>query len=123
MVEQFVSQRIVPLAAQASARAASFGQPALPPSFSWGDEQFQIKHVVRTWRDTGPCRSGGGEMYVRKHWWEVITTDDRRMRLYFERQARSRSTRARWWLYSVRSDDPSAPGGAEAASANKLDTA
>jgi phosphoribosylglycinamide formyltransferase-1 len=101
MDQQFVSQCITPKAATASASEASLGRPALPQRFVWGDDEFEVKQVVRAWRDAGACRSGGGERSVRKQWWEVVTTDDRTMRLYFERQARSRDKRARWWLYSV----------------------
>ena len=58
--------------------------------------------MLERWKDTGPCTSGGGEKYLRKHWFRVRTTDGREMKLYFERQARrgSRQT-SRWWLYTV----------------------
>ena len=41
------------------------------------------------------------ELYVRKHWFEVLTDSGETLKIYFERQARSRNARARWWLFSI----------------------
>ena len=57
--------------------------------------------MLERWKDTGPCTSGSGEKYLRKHWFRVRTTDGREMKLYFERQARGSRQTSRWWLYTV----------------------
>jgi hypothetical protein len=44
-------------------------------------------------------------MYVRKHWYEVITVSDEIIKIYFERQPRRGRTDARWWLFSIREPD------------------
>jgi phosphoribosylglycinamide formyltransferase-1 len=77
------------------------GQPGLPEQFTWNGKPFVIKKQLRTWKDTGPCRHGSGESYVRKHWFEVETGDGITARLYFERQQRGRNRMQRWWLHSM----------------------
>jgi hypothetical protein len=40
-------------------------------------------------------------MYVRKHWFEIATTGNGMMKLYFVRQPRRGRKDARWWLLSI----------------------
>ena len=47
------------------------------------------------------------KMFVRKHWYEVVTASDGTMKLYFERQARGGRGGARWWLFSIREAEES----------------
>ena len=99
MTEQFVSEPIVPDAATYGASHMASGEPGLPERFSWRGEPYRIVRVIKRWRQTGPCRQGSSERYVRKHWYEVLTDSGATMTLYFERQPRARSDRARrWWL-------------------------
>ena len=101
MAEEFVSTEIQPLAATFDAARMSTGEPGLPRQFRWRSETVQIARVVRSWRETGPCHHGRGERYVRKHWFEVLTDSGETMKIYFERQARSRKNKSRWWLFTV----------------------
>ena len=104
MTLQFVGEAIQPSGSIAETPAPATGEPALPPVFNWRGEAVAIERLVRSWKETSPCRSGSREQYVRKHWYEVETAGGRRMKLYFERQARSKSSRTqRWWLFSVES--------------------
>jgi hypothetical protein len=78
------------------------GAPGLPERFVWRGQEYRIEKVVEKWKESSPCRSGGGERYLRKHWYRVRTTDGSQMKIYFERQARSaRQAKQRWWLYTV----------------------
>jgi len=81
------------------------GGPGLPPAFAWRGQTLAIALVRRVWRDTGFCRHGSKERYVRKHWFEVETTDKRTARIYFERQARDAKLASRWWLFSIDGTD------------------
>ena len=102
MAEQFVSEAIRPVAGTADVGAMATGAPGLPRAFTWRGRTVTIERVVRTWRETGPCRNGSAEAYVRKHGFEVLTDAGERMTLYFDRQARSGTRpKARWWLLSV----------------------
>ena len=73
MTSRFVGEPIVPDAATCDTARMASGEPGLPGSFSWRGRTFRVERVVRTWRQTGPCRSGSPERYVRKHWYEVLT--------------------------------------------------
>jgi len=99
--QAFVSQQLIPVLDGAPAAPGAFGAPLLPSAFRWGTASLEVDAVLRSWRETGACTHGSSEAYVRKHWYEVRTRDGRTARLYFERQARGRNRRARWWLFSI----------------------
>lgn len=101
MTEQFVGAAIEPVAETFSTARMSTGQPGLPRQFRWGSATVEIQRVLRTWRETGPCRHGSGEAYVRKHWFEVLIVSGDTMKIYFERRRRSRTGKDRWWLFSI----------------------
>lgn len=101
--DRFVGQPLRPEAATANAAAMASGAPGLPRRFRWGQAVLEIAAVRRAWTETGACRHGSGEAYVRKHWFDAVTPGGAGVRIYFERQARSRrDARRRWWLYSIR---------------------
>lgn len=101
MTEQFVSEAIEPVAGTGDAARMARGEPGLPRQFRWRGETVTVTGVLRTWRETGDCRHGSGEQYVRKHWFEVATDGGVKMTIYFERQPRSGNKKDRWWLFSV----------------------
>jgi hypothetical protein len=101
MVEEFISESIQPVAETIDTHWMAGGGPGLPRQFRWRSEIISITGVLKTWRETGPCRHGSGEQYVRKHWFEVTTDGGAKMKIYFERQARSANKKRRWWLFSV----------------------
>jgi phosphoribosylglycinamide formyltransferase-1 len=101
MTEQFISAAIRPVVETLDAVRMSTGEPGLPRQFRWRGRTIQITQVLRTWRETGPCHHGSGEAYVRKHWFEVLTDSGETMKIYFERQRRSRNNTARWWLFTI----------------------
>ena len=101
MAEQFVSAAIQPVAETFDAARMSQGEPGLPRNSVGGRRPSTLPQVVKTWRETGPCRHGSGERYVRKHWFEVLTESGETMKIYFERQLRSRRSRSRWWLFTI----------------------
>jgi hypothetical protein len=106
MAEQFVGEAIRPVVATCDTARMAAGEPGLPRAFIWRGQTVEIETVLRSWRETGPCRNGSGESYVRKHWYEVVTSSGSRMKIYFERQSRSRTARRqRWWLFSVEEPD------------------
>ena len=99
---QFVSEPIRPDAGTFDTARMAAGEPGLPRRFRWRDRTWQVERVLRTWRETGPCRHGSGEAYVRKHWFEVQVDTGEVLTLYFERTPRRGGCRARWWLYSLK---------------------
>ena len=102
MHEQFISERIEPVKGTISTRGAVLGEPGFPGMFHWRDRDIVVADIIEKWKETSRCRSGSNEQYVRKHWFRIRTTDHSEMKIYFERQARSRSQRLqRWWLYTL----------------------
>ena len=75
------------------------GKPGLPSHFTWRKNQFAISEVLDEWKESGPCRNGSNESYLRKHWFRIRNNEGMEMKLYFERQPRSKSRR--WQLYSI----------------------
>jgi hypothetical protein len=104
MTEEFVSEPIGPdIKAFDTARMAT-GEPGLPKRFTWRDREYEIAEVLEQWKDSGPCKSGADEKYLRKHWYRIRTTDGTEMKIYFERQPRSKGqAKSRWWVYTVES--------------------
>jgi hypothetical protein len=102
MQERFISEAIKPLTETADTFRMAIGEPGLHHKFVWRGQTITVTAVLSTWRETGKCRHGSPEMYVRKHWYEVVTKSDGTMKLYFQRQARGGRGGARWWLFSIR---------------------
>ena len=102
MRECLVSETIKPVAATCDTTAMAAGGPGLPREFVWRGKTVEVTSVIAVWRETGRCRHGSPERYVRKHWFEVETTAGR-MKIYFERQPRRGKARRtdRWWLFSI----------------------
>ena len=102
MIEEFVSEPIVPAEGTFDAAAMTRGEPGLPGRFLWREQEYSTADVLEAWKETGPCRSGGTERYLRKHWWRIKTGEGLEMTIYFERQPRSkRQNKTRWWLYTI----------------------
>ncbi len=97
----FVSDPLKPVVGTADLNAMAAGSPALPREFTWRGKPLRISKVNRFWRETGPCKHGGGEVYARKHWFEVETESGQLAQIYFERQPRGGNKTKRWWLFSI----------------------
>ena len=102
MSEEFISEPIEPVAGTFDTAAMTRGEPGLPERFKWRDKEYAVLDVLEAWKETGPCRSGSPEKYLRKHWYKIRTDSGLEMTLYFERQSRSKSSsKTRWWLYTI----------------------
>lgn len=102
MVENFISEIIKPVTGTFDTAAMTRGEPGLPKKFTWREKEYEVTEVLEAWKETGPCKSGSDEQYLRKHWYKIRTNTGEIMTLYFERQARSKGqNKARWWLYTI----------------------
>lgn len=98
-MDEFVSEPIEPEPGVFDAAAMARGEPGLPAAFRWRGRRFVLAHVLARWKTSTPDR---GELYLRRHWFEIACGDGTRMKLYCERQARNRTKPARrWWLYAI----------------------
>ncbi len=93
--EQFISEQVLPVPGTASTAGMSRGEPGLPARFTWRDRQYRILDILQTWKTSGPCRSGGDEVYLRRHWYKVRTEPPAVMTLYFQPRRASRAVRRR----------------------------
>ena len=110
MPERFVSEAIEPVTETCDTLRMAAGEPGLPQAFRWRGETLKVKAMLRNWRETGPCRNGSHERYVRRHWYEVATAAHGIVTLYFDRQPRGGRKAERWWLFSIRAPEPGPPG-------------
>jgi hypothetical protein len=97
--EEFISEPIVPATGSADTSAMSRGEPGLPHEFTWRGKSYTVAHRLETWKTSTPDR---GELYLRRHWFRIVTVTGERMTLYCERQAKNaKKPKARWWIYSI----------------------
>lgn len=102
MAERFISEAIKPVEGTSDTAGMITGEPGVPGRFTWRSTDYQIDSILEKWKETSPCHHGSDELYVSKHWFRIRTTSGEEMRLYFERQPRSkRESKRRWWLFSV----------------------
>ena len=100
--KKFVSEPIEPKPGSYDTNAMGAGEPGLPSVFTWRGRQYEVAQVLSTWKSHGEDR---GDTYVRRHWYEILTSSGHRMRIYFDRNpGRSGSQLGRWWLYTF--EDP-----------------
>jgi len=102
MGEEFISEPIEPVVGTFDPVGMTRAEPGLPGRFLWRKKEYAVSNVIRVWKESGPCKTGGGEQYLRKHWYKIKTDGGLEMTLYFERQARSKAqNKTRWWLYTI----------------------
>ena len=100
--EEFVGEELLPVVGTTDLSAMSRGEPGLPQRFTWREREYRIVGVIGKWKSSGPCRGGGKEIYLRRHWYKVITVPGATMTIYFDRQARNPNRpKARWWIYTM----------------------
>jgi hypothetical protein len=102
MKEDFIGEQIKPIKGTFDTHAMAKGEPGLPKRFIWRDKEYEVQTLLEKWKEASG-RKKGGEIYVRKHWYRVETTNGYIMKIYFERKAKSKTQwKTRWWLYSIK---------------------
>jgi hypothetical protein len=100
--EEFICEEIEPVAGTGDAAAMARGEPGLPSRFVWRGTEYRLAGVIRQWKSTGPCRNGADEVYLRRHWFQIVTEPRAVMTVYCDRQAKDRRhPKRRWWLYTL----------------------
>jgi hypothetical protein len=102
--EEFVCEAMTPVPGTGDAAGMARGEPGLPKRFTWRSQEYRIAGVIRAWKSSGPCRHGSQEMYLRRHWYKVLTDPPMIMTIYCDRQAKQRKhPKSRWWVYTIES--------------------
>lgn len=100
--EEFIGEALTPVAGSGDAGGMARGEPGLPKCFTWREEEYRITGLISAWKSSGPCVSGASEMYLRRHWYKVVTEPAMVMTIYCDRQAKDRQRpKKRWWVYTV----------------------
>ena len=102
MKESLVSEPIQPVFSAVQGGVQAAGEPVLPAKFVWRGEERTIAEVIERWKELSRPGAAMQERYVRKHWYRIRTEAGEEMKIYFERQARSKGgAKQRWWIFSV----------------------
>ncbi len=102
MNEHLISEPIRPLQFETAPTGFVAGEPAVPQRFAWRGEEEVVRDVLERWKELSPGTAAMPDRYVRKHWYRIRTESGKEMKIYFERQARSKgAAKQRWWLFSV----------------------
>lgn len=102
--EQFVSEPIQPAPGAFDTAAMSRGEPGLPRQFTWRGHLYTPAQTLRTWKTSTRDR---GELYLRRHWFQLLTATGETMTIYCERQTRNPGKpRQRWYLYTITAATP-----------------
>jgi hypothetical protein len=75
---------------------ANGNEPPVPRAFNWNGRILVITAIVRCWRSTKTDR---GDVYLKRHWFELQTACERTIRVYYDREIRRGASP--WWLYSI----------------------
>lgn len=100
--EMFIGETITPQATAYDSASMTLGEPGVPTGFRWRKKNYTVLEVLEKWKEHGNCSHGSGERYLRKHWYRIRTSDGSEMKIYFQRQAKSKAqNKARWRLFSM----------------------
>lgn len=97
MPERLIMEAIDPEPGSFDTAMMASGQPGLPRRFRWRGTVYVVEAVLGTWKETGTDR---GDVYVRRHGYEIRTACGARMKLLGERRPRGRAPR--WTLRYLR---------------------
>ena len=100
--DEFICEALTPVAGTGTAADMAHGEPGLPRLFTWRGQEYRITGVIQKWKSTGPCRNGSRELYLRRHWYKILTDPPMIMTIYCDRQAKNpKRPKARWWVYTI----------------------
>ena len=97
---ELIGEPIEPDPTSFDARPAARGEPARPRRFRWRGEAYEVAEVLRSWKTTDGAHKPVGDVYVRRHWIDVRTSEGEELRLYAGRGTPRGRRGPRWWLHS-----------------------
>ncbi len=97
-----MGEPLKPVAGTGDAIGMSHGEPGLPRLFTWRGRRYEALGSIEKWKTTGPCRNRSDEIYLRRHWYRILTRPAAIMTVYCDRQPKDRKhAKARWWVFTV----------------------
>ena len=106
-MDEFISEPLTPLPGGFDTSSMARGEPGLPAGFTWHGERFDIVQRLEAWKQSSPEGGRrGAEVYLRRHYYQLLMSDGWVWTVYFTRQARAGgSPRRRWFLYARKSEN------------------
>ncbi len=100
---ELISEAIKPQSSTFNASRMARGEPGLPAGFTWRDEAFDIVELLQAWKESSREGSAAqGELYLRRHYYKILMSDDSTWTVYFIRQPlKSGNPKQRWFLYTI----------------------
>lgn len=102
-MSELISEPITPHAGTFDTTAMARGEPGLPTGFTWRDKSYEIVECVRAWKESS--REGShaqGELYLRRHCYELRMDDCSRWTVYCTRQTpKTGNPKQRWFLFTL----------------------
>ncbi|MFQ5589749.1 MAG: DUF6504 family protein [Phycisphaerae bacterium] len=100
---ELISEPVTPHAGTFNAARMGMGEPGLPSGFDWRGRSLEVVEPLRAWKHSS--REGArakGDLYLRRHYYELRMSDNSVWNVYFVRQApKSGSAKRRWFLYTI----------------------
>jgi hypothetical protein len=99
----FVSEPITPLRGAVDTGAMARGEPGLPRGFTWRDAEYVIAERVSQWKQSSrEGSSAQGQLYLRRHYYQLRMSDGKVWTVYCTRQTPAgSSSKQRWFLYEI----------------------
>jgi len=128
--EEFISEPLTPVVGTSDTEMMGRGEPGLPWRFVWRGLEYRVLGIIRKWK-TSSREVGGVEMYLRRHWYEILVepqspvetqspveaqspgtvvpgsppTNPIQMTIYCDRQAQDlKHPKRRWFVFSMHKD-------------------
>jgi nucleotidyltransferase/DNA polymerase involved in DNA repair len=97
---RLVSEALTPAEGWFDTDGMSRGEPGLPAAFRWKERLCRVQQRLRSWKQVRPEPTG--QMYLRRHYYELLMDDGSTWTVYCLRQAgRPGHAAPRWFLYRV----------------------
>jgi hypothetical protein len=107
MALELISEPLLPLAGTFESTAMGRGEPGLPAGFTWRDRIYRIADVLSVWKASSREGGGAGDLYLRRHCYELRMDDGSVWSIYFVRQTpKTGSVKRRWFLYTRTAAQP-----------------
>ena len=108
--DEFICESLTPVAGSGDTLAMAKAEPGVPGRFGWRGGEWRTLGIVRRWK-TSSRERGGTEMYLRRHWYEILAQpvaggETLQMTIYCDRQAKNRQKpKQRWFVYTLRAEE------------------
>ena len=102
-MSKLISEAITPNSGTFDTVRMARGEPGLPTGFAWRGQSLEVGEVIQAWKESS--HEGGhaqGELYLRRHYYQIRMSDDSTWTVYFIRQTpKSGNPKNRWFLYTI----------------------